>query len=93
MLLVVCLSAFSLVAHLTHRFAQKACPEKASVSCGCPLEGWQCLERDALHWTNPAPQAMPLVISAEPSIDADEQVRLPQINLEDTLYSRPPPSC
>jgi hypothetical protein len=92
-MLVVCLSAFSLMAHLTHRFAQKQCAEKTSVSCGCPREGWQCLERDALHWAKPAPQIMPLAIASEPFVDAREQVRLPQIDFEDTLYSRPPPSC
>jgi hypothetical protein len=91
--LVVCLSAFSLVAHLTHRFEQKSHAARTAVTCGCPLEGWQCLERDALHWAAPQPQVMPLVAAAEPFVDAGEQAPLPRIDLEDTLYSRPPPSC
>lgn len=91
--LLVCLSAFSLVVHLTHRFSQRPAPEHVSVSCGCPQEGWQCLQCDALQWAAPPPKVSPLPhLAVAPFAEWREEIAVSQILPDESRYSRPPPS-
>ena len=92
--LFVCLGALSLVAHLTHRFSQSPVAERVSVMCGCPHEGWQCLERDALHWVAPPPEVIPLPhLAVAAFVEWSDEIPASQIGPDETRYSRPPPSC
>ncbi|MBZ5703731.1 MAG: hypothetical protein LAN63_00080 [Acidobacteriia bacterium] len=92
--LFICVSALSLVAHLTNRFAYQLAFKTPTIRCGCPQAGWQYLERDSLHWAAPPPKSVSLPrLTAVRFATAPEEVRLPQMLLGEGLYSRPPPSC
>lgn len=91
--LFICLTTLSLVAHLINRFADRPGFKTTTVRCGCH-EGWQYLERDALDWAAPPQTVAPLAqLTVRRHAALPEDVQLPQVLPNASLFCRPPPSC